>query len=266
MDIKCIILCLFSTLSHRVGALQISIIVIIIILHTQHPSLSEYSTHNTLHYQNTPHTTPLIIIILHTQHPSLSEYSTHNTLHYQNTPHTTPFIIRIIHTQHHYQNAPHTTPLIIRMLHTHPHYHYTYTHNTLIRILHTMPLSEYSTYTICHQNTPHTTPSSSEYSTDNSPCVIMYFYLIYTTPPPCHHVLLSDLHNPSSLSSCTSIWSTQPLLLVIMYKQHCPSPLSVCTVCMRVRMCVHLLHSYAWTRVYVLAFSSCFFYIHFYYW
>ena len=30
-------------------------------------------------------------------------------------------------------------------------------------------------------------------------------------------IILSDLHNPSSLSSCISIWSTQPLLLVIMH-------------------------------------------------
>ena len=156
------------------------------------PQGRRFTNFHYCYYHNTPHTTPFIIRMLHT------------------------FITRMLHTQDHYQNAPHKTPLIIRMLHTqhpslseystHPlHYHYTYTHNTLIRILHTMPLSEYSTNTICHQNTPHTTPSSSEYSTHNSPCVIMYFYLIYTTPPPCHHVFLSDLHNPSSLSLCISI-------------------------------------------------------------
>ena len=45
-------------------------------------------------------------------------------------------------------------------------------------------------------------------------------------------------------------------------KQRCPSPLSVCTVCVLcvcVHVCVHLLHSYTWTHVNIMCWLSIIF-------
>ena len=46
---------------------------------------------------------------------------------------------------------------------------------------------------------------------------------------------------------------TEDISQNISAKQHCPSPLSVCTVCVCcVCVCVHLLHSYARTLIYIM--------------
>ena len=59
--------------------------------------------------------------------------------------------------------------------------------------------------------------------------------------PNTSGILLLSLPSKSNLRHFTS--------RNMSVKQHCPTPLSVCTMYMRMCACVHLAHSYAWTLV-----------------